>query len=81
MILSIILIIFSLVQLCRPYKKQNTLFYITHISMVIGNSILVVIYLTGIKHRAVDIVLIITVAMIVLIYLYNKLTTHKKYKL
>ena len=78
MIFSIILIIFSLVQLCRPCKKKNTLFYIAHISMVIGNSILLLFDLTGIKHRALDIILIITVLIIAGIYLYTKLTTYKK---
>lgn len=81
MIFSIILIIFSLIQLCRPYKKKNTLFYIGHISMIIGSSILLVVDLTGIKNRALDIVLIITIVIIVGTYLYTKLTTYKKNRL
>lgn len=81
MIFSIILIIFSLIQLCRPCKKQNALFYISHISMVIANSILLVVGLMGIKHRALDIILIITVVIIAGSYLYTKLTTYKKNRL
>lgn len=78
MIFSIILIIFSLVQLCRPFKNKNILFYITYISIIIGNVTFLVVDLTGIKHRALDIVIITTTTIIVGIYLYTKLTTYNK---
>lgn len=78
MILSIILIIFSLIQLCRPYKKKNIIFYIMYVSIIIVNFIFLAIDLMEIKYRGVDMLLIITTTIIAGIYLYTKLTTYKK---
>jgi hypothetical protein len=80
MILSIILIIFSLIQLIRPYKRKNILFYITHISVIITSFILLVFDLIKIKNTTLAIILVITTTIIIIIYLYTKLATIIKNK-
>lgn len=78
MILSVILIILSSIQIFRPYKNKNILFYTIYGSIIIGNIIILVLDLTSIKHIALDTILIITTIITVVSYLYTKLTMHNK---